>query len=176
MDFSRLEHNITDMMKEQQLKLGYRRETIRLYYPLSSLNRFLHTEYDKVQMHQALEDFSRETEPRLGKLTVSSQKDRFCILIPPEGAAYVHPHMEQDGFLSDLIQTVSRHGVTIEEVLSVFTSYSDHVQMEQLEDAEFDYLVYFTDGIPDAYRYCLTNEGCHVTYHRFTKEDYEEMF
>ena len=37
MDFARLEKNIIDVIKEEQAKLGYRKESIRLYYPLSSL-------------------------------------------------------------------------------------------------------------------------------------------
>ena len=37
MKFDKLEQNIIDMIKEEQAKLGYRRENIRLYYPLSSL-------------------------------------------------------------------------------------------------------------------------------------------
>lgn len=40
MDFARLEKNIIDVIKEEQAKLGYRKEKIRLYYPLSSLNHF----------------------------------------------------------------------------------------------------------------------------------------
>ena len=36
MRFEKLEQNIIDMIKEEQAKLGYRKESIRLYYPLSS--------------------------------------------------------------------------------------------------------------------------------------------
>ena len=46
MDFSRLEKNISDVIKEQQAKLGYMREKVRLYYPLNSLNHFFGTEAD----------------------------------------------------------------------------------------------------------------------------------
>ena len=35
--FQRLEGNIIDMIAEQQAKLGYLKESVRLYYPLSSL-------------------------------------------------------------------------------------------------------------------------------------------
>lgn len=36
MRFEKLEQNIIDMIKEEQAKLDYRKESIRLYYPLSS--------------------------------------------------------------------------------------------------------------------------------------------
>ena len=35
--------NMTDQVKEAQLKLGYAPETVRLYYPAASLNEILGT-------------------------------------------------------------------------------------------------------------------------------------
>ena len=35
MGFRRLEENLIDLVKEQQAKLGFRPEVIRLYYPVS---------------------------------------------------------------------------------------------------------------------------------------------
>ena len=40
MGYERLEKSLTDTIKEEQAKLGFRKEAIRLYYPLSSLNHF----------------------------------------------------------------------------------------------------------------------------------------
>ena len=57
MDFSRLEKSIMDVIKEEQAKLGYRKEKIRLYYPLSSLNHFFQVEGDVTGM---LEKLNRE--------------------------------------------------------------------------------------------------------------------
>ena len=38
--YDRLAQSLIDIIKEQQAKLGYRKEIVRLYYPLSSLNHF----------------------------------------------------------------------------------------------------------------------------------------
>ena len=35
MGYERLEKSLTDTIKEEQAKLGFRKEAIRLYYPLS---------------------------------------------------------------------------------------------------------------------------------------------
>ena len=43
-DFTGLEKNIIEVIQEEQIKLGYRSELIRLYYPITSLNRFFHTD------------------------------------------------------------------------------------------------------------------------------------
>jgi hypothetical protein len=175
MDDSRLEKNISDVIKEEQIKLGYRIEAIRLYYPLQSLNRFLKTDCDICQMQELLADFCKTVEKKFGTVTISNQGERFCFHLPPQASEYVHAHTEDKGFLYDFIHTVSRHGVTIDDVLAQFRKYSDCVHIERVSHGEFDYLVYFEDGQPDEFRYCLTDEGCHIIYHRFTIEDYEDF-
>ena len=40
MGYDKLERNLIDIIKEEQAKLGFFREDIRLYYRLSSLNHF----------------------------------------------------------------------------------------------------------------------------------------
>ena len=44
MGYSKLEKNLIDLMKEEQANLGYRKEAVRLYYPLSSLNHLFDAE------------------------------------------------------------------------------------------------------------------------------------
>lgn len=163
-------------MKEEQIKLGYRRETVRLYYPLLSLNRFLHTDFDIDEMAETLKEFTASVSDRLGRIEISHKEERFCICLPPEASEYIYMNTEKSGFLYDFIQTVSRHDISIEEVLRLFKKYSDHVHVEKMEQDDFDYLVYFEDGKPDEFRYCLTDEGCHIIYHRFTADDYKDFY
>lgn len=175
MNFLNLEKNIIDIVQEQQLKLGYRKEIIRLYYPLLSLNRLLDTNCDTNQMQAAMESFCFFVQERLGQMEVTHQKDRFCLIIPAQGSEYVHKHMEEDSFLRDFIDAISRHNASMEEILQQFHKHSNRVHVEQPQNAEFNYLVYFEDGIPDNYRYCITDEGCHISYHRFTEDDYNDL-
>lgn len=44
MNLEALEKDICYVIKEEQIKLGFRKESISLYYPLSSLNSILETE------------------------------------------------------------------------------------------------------------------------------------
>lgn len=175
MKFEGLERNIADIIAEQQIKLGYRSETVRLYYPLISLNRFLGREYTIDQMHEILSEFCKAVEPRLGKIKISNEKERFCFAIPPEGNAYIHDHMGDGGFIKDFIKAIEKHGCTIDDLVKIFRQYADHVHVEKINQGDFDYLVYFEDGIPDNFRYCITDEGCHMIYHRFTQEDYRDF-
>ncbi|MDE6626100.1 MAG: YchF/TatD family DNA exonuclease [Lachnospiraceae bacterium] len=173
--FNKLENNIIDAIEEQQLKLGYLKETVRLYYPLSSLNRFLDTQNSVEQMKSALQLFSAATRNRLGGVAVTNKGERFCIAIPPEGTEYIHKHMGTGGFLADLVATVAKEGSTLEDVLRQFYKYSKQVHVEEMKNGEFDYLVYFENGDPDSYYYCITVEESHIIYHRYTKADYEEF-
>ena len=168
-----LSQNIFDVIEEGQLKLGYRREAIRLYYPLASLNAFFAAAYDRAQMHEALLRFAKEHRDAFGEIAVSSRGDRFCLTVPPEGVEFVHSHADESGFLAEFLRAISRHGATVDDLLAVFRRHSDRVVVKSLHNGEFDALIYFEDGVPDAYRYCIAKEPCHLTYHRFTKADYD---
>lgn len=176
MDFTRLRKNIFDIVKEQQIKIGYRKEAVRMFYPLQSLNRLLGTELNETEMESVLNSFAESVREELGTINISCDKGRFCILLPEEASEYIHLNTEQNGFLSDFISTVSKHNVSVDEVIEVFRKYSDRVHVERVNNGEFDYLVYFEDGEPDDYRYCLTDEGNHIIYHRFTIEDYNDFY
>lgn len=175
MDCSRLEKNIIDVIKEQQAKLGYIREKVRLYYPLSSLNHFFGTDADENEMNRILEEFCRSVRDSLGDVRVSNTGDRFCFLIPEQGAEYVRSVTGEHEFISELIELVRRHGCTIRQIRELFGRYSEKVHFEKVDNGEFDYLIRFEEEAEDQYIYCFKEEGCHITYHRFLPEDYREL-
>lgn len=191
MDFSRLEQNIIDVIKEEQIKLGYQKEVIRLYYPLQSLNRFLKAEYGMNQMQELLEQHfasGSEDMKNLGEIVgdvsvcmcgcgvqVTHKDERFCFFLPESIVEDVHEHMQDHEFIREFIETIRKHGCTIEGLLKVFKKQSEHVYFEKMNHGEFDYLIYFEDGVPDDFRYCITDELCHMIYHRFTPEDYADF-
>lgn len=172
MNCKKLMQNIMDVIAEEQIKLGYRSEVIYLYYPLKSLNSLLGTDSNIYEMNISLSEFSEYAKEYLGKIGISNRKERFCIAIPPEGADYVHEHMGENDFLKNFIGVVSKHGCTLEDIVGVFGQYSENVMVKKIDDGEFDYLIYFTDGKPNDYMYCIKFEGCHAGYHRFTEDDY----
>lgn len=175
MNFLKLQKNIIDVIVEEQVKLGYCKETIRLYYPIQSLNRFLETDFEIEEMKNALKQFSVFVSDSLGEIEISNKNARFCILIPPAGVEKVYQNRGDVSFLSDFVSVISKHGGSFEEICEVFWKHSEEVHIEKVDNGEFDYLVYFENGTPDEYCYCITDEGCHFIYHRYTKEDYEDF-
>lgn len=175
MDYRRLEQNLIDLVKEEQAKLGYRKEDIRLYYPLSSLNHFFNMAADAEQMAEILSGFAAYTDGRLGRVGVSHKGDRFCFHIPEKGAAYVHDHMGENEFIAKLVRLVGTHGCTMEQIKSLFCDESPDVRIEPVDNGEFDVLIRFAEDSADPYYYCFKDEGCHIIYHRFLPEDYADF-
>ena len=171
-DFKTLERNIIDIIQEEQIKLGYHKETIRLYYPMESIKHLLGTDLLADDLRKVLDNFRMYTMDRLGAVEWTHKDSRFCVLIPPIGVEYVHEKVEDRHFLRDFIETINRHGSTLEDILGVFHHYSEQVACEEVTNGEFDYLIYFIDGQPDAFLYCVKFEEHHAIYHRFTKADY----
>lgn len=203
LDYSNLERSLIDVIKEEQAKLGYYREDIRLYYPLSSLNHFLGTDVNADKMQKILEGTgenvdetrnivegkeagSATAEPivagmnarlsdKLGMVEVSHRGDRFCFHIPPEGVEYVHENTKENEFIRELVNLVAKHGCTINQIYELFTARSDRVGREKMDNGEFDERIWFQDDADDPYYYCFKQEGGHMIYHRFLPEDYEDF-
>jgi len=172
-DFKALENNITDVIKEEQIKLGYRSETIRLYYPMESINLLLGGNYLIKELPAVLDQFIKHVNTRLGKVAYSNKDSRFCFIIPSSGVEYVHEKLEDNPFLQEFIDQIGTHNCTLDDILLIFHRYSDEVICKKMNSEEFDYLIYFVNGKPDAYKYCLKFEHNHAIYHRFTKGDYD---
>ena len=175
MNKERLLRNIMDQIKEAQIKLGYDKETIRLYYPVDSLNTLIGTQCADAQMMIETLNEGFGTQPSvLGQLEFTVRTGRIEICIPPEGNEYVHYNVPSPAFLEDMIQVFrSNHHCDLEDICKVFEKYSkDYVCEKTPEGMEFDYVMYFKDATIDAYYYCIKMEMGHTIYHRFTKEDY----
>ncbi len=173
MSYERLEQNLIDLIKEEQAKLGYRREAIRLYYPLASLRHLTGCTDAAPELLQQLSDWFAAGSSVLGAVGVSRQAERFCFLIPPEGSAYVHANLQPDEFICRLISLVGGHA-SMTEILNLFRQQEQPCEVVPADGVEFDVRVRFTEG-NDPYYYCFKEEGHHVTYHRFLPEDYQEF-
>ena len=99
MNYNRLENSLIDVIKEEQAKLGYMKEKIRLYYPLSSLNHFFGNETDAAGMMEILKDFPSYIEEKFGEVTVSHRGDRFCFTVSEKASEYVHNNMKENEFI-----------------------------------------------------------------------------
>lgn len=174
MGYERLEKSLIDLVKEEQAKLGYRKEMIRLYYPLSSLNHFMETNADSEEMQELLTDFPKAAEDIFREVGITHAKDRFCFALSEKASEYVHENMKPNEFIKELVELVAKHGCTMEDIEVLFRSHSDKIVAEPMDNGEFDRMIRFEEG-EDKYYYCFKDEGCHIIYHRFLPEDYADF-
>ena len=132
MDYQKLENSLIDVIKEEQAKLGYRKEEIRLYYPLGSLNHFFDTNGNEEEMTELLKGFAAYTKERLGEVRYSNRGERFCFFIPPEGSEYVHIHTPEKEFIKELVALVGKHGCTMEEIRAFFLHTEKKIHREAI--------------------------------------------
>ena len=171
----RLEKNLIDIIKEEQAKLGYQKEKIRLYYPLSSLNHILDCQDSEEEMLERLQKLPESITDKLGNVSVTAKNERFCFHVSEQGSIYVHENMAENEFIRDLVELVARHDCTIEKILELFRSRAKDSTCQKIENGEFDWLIRFPEEHEDPYYYCFKDEGCHIIYHRFLPEDYEDF-
>ena len=185
--YSRLAKSLIDIVKEQQAKLGYRKEIVRLYYPLSTLRHFFECAVADnkiaprvISENQMLEILAPDNLPKqltdtIGEIKVTARNERFCIEIPPEGSEYVHENTADNEFISGLIELVGTHGCTMERITELFYKYSDDIEKKEMQNGEFDCYIRFLNDPDDTYYYCFHDEGCHIIYHRFLPQDYADF-
>ena len=170
MNESRLEKNLCGVVLEMALKMGLTASPLSLNYPSSSLCRML--EVAPAALPKALDAFVAARTEVFGAVHVQAHEDGFCLTIPAEGVQRIVSRAPAADFLRDLIQTAQAPGVTSEALVAVFRRHSQRVHVEAAASSEFDLLVYFEDGVPDDFRYCIDAHEGFVSYHRFSREDY----
>ncbi len=176
-----LERHIVDTIKEWQLKIGYREGDMKLYYPAKSLAVLLDmdTETEEAGLWNALGQFGEEVKGRLGEIQFSCHEGRYCLDIPSEGCAYVAEQIPVPEFLKLLLEVVATPGRTMEDVRNCFAHFADGKQIKYMEtdsaDHEMGHVFYFEQGDYDPYVYCVEENEFGLTYHRFSRSDYEEL-
>lgn len=172
-----LEQHITDTLKEWQLKLGNMNSELRLYYPYDSICGFLQVEESVPEaLTERILDYLKEKAPYLGEIRVTFSKQRFCLTIPKEGCEYVNTHGETSAFLQELLAALKTQ--EMEEIRAVFLRYAELGEGQVLEQQDAEdggRIFYFDKESIDPYVYCFEEDAFGITYHRFTRMDYEKL-
>lgn len=168
-----LKKNIFDSVKECEIKLGYRKEAISLYYPESVLKELLPATDDNLQ--EKIEEFCRSAAGELGRVQIAETQEegRYQIVIPREGVAYVHENVKAGSFLKAFVENIYKPGMKKEDIIALFQQFSDGVIVEQA--GENEWAVYFESPEVDAYVYYIEEDEFGLQYHRFTQESYREL-
>ena len=176
-DFNRLEENIETTIYEGLLKLGFHdNESIIIYYDLDLLNHLLSTSFTSNEdCLKYLKAFKAYVNVRLQGISILIVNDRFQITVPKEGIAFIHKQNEDNGFLEELINLVKRHSFTIEDIIAIFEHYSNDFVCEEIDNSEFQYVLYFKDSNLDKFKYCFNFDEMGGYYHRLLDFNYDKI-
>jgi len=169
----RLIKNITDQIKEAQMKLGFVRESIRLYFPWDSfmvlLGETLEEEGSGIHSEDKLfpndgncSETERKKQKRrilnelngsagfgtggLGQVSFRESRGRVEVTISPEGAEYVHREISDPPFLKAVIELFgTSHNPSVDDVCACFAEFSPDYVCCKIQDNDFDYALYFQD-------------------------------
>lgn len=104
-----------------------------------------------------------------------AQDGRIAVTVSEESVRAIHEKVEASPFLVEFIGAV-KEGCSLERAAEIFRKYNKNAVITAAPDDEFDLLAYFPDGKPDGCRYCLQDDLGGITYHRFTKLDYDALY
>ena len=178
MNIRPLVQDITDQLKEAQIKLGFGPSTVRIYYTTAALAALTGCgDQQPGDMAAALPALPQAGESSLGALQFAPHEDRVQVTIPEEGVRYVHENVEATPFLCGLIGLFGgHHHTTMAQVTALFDAQqTPYTRRDMPAGSEFDCMLCFPGGLPDGYCYFFKEEMGHLSYHRFRPEDAQHL-
>ncbi|WMJ87320.1 DUF3877 family protein [Anaerocolumna sp. MB42-C2] len=174
--FFNLEENINSTIYEGLLKLGYQNnESFSIYYDLDLLNHLLQTAFESNELCLGyLQEFKAYAKKHLFDIEISLERNRFKFTVSKDGIEYIYKH-ENNPFLQELIQTVNTHSFHLEDILAIFKRYSGDYVCEEIDNDEFQYVLYFKNNRFDRFKYCFTFDEMGGYYHRLLDFSYNKI-
>jgi hypothetical protein len=176
-DYTHLEKNISDMIFEGLIKIGYvDKQRISVYYDLGLLSYLLGVEMLAFeQWRECFSGFKAFTADRLIGLEIKRQGHRFEFSVSGEGVDYIYKNNKSRKFLKELIAVLNRTDCTLEQITDVFQKVSEDIVIEKASHPEFQYVIYFKDKEIDEFKYCISFDEMGHYYHRLLDYDFEKV-
>lgn len=176
-NLAHLEKNISDMIYEGMVKIGYiENQSVSVYYDPGLLCYLLHTDrLTNEEMAECLEEFKQYVIPRLGSIAIKYAKGRYEFCVCKDGVKYIYENNQSRGFLPKLVEVLQNRENGLEQIIKVFREVSENIRVEEVEHSEFQYVISFEDKQIDEFRYCFTFDEMGRYYHRLLDYDFEKV-
>ncbi|HIT90765.1 MAG TPA: DUF3877 family protein [Candidatus Merdenecus merdavium] len=176
-NYAHLEKNISDMIFEGLLKIGYFKEQrISIYYDKGLLSYLLGVDYlEEEEYASCFKGFKEYVSSTLPDLVIKRQKERFEFSVSSEGVSYIYHNNSSRKFLKELIDVLNKKECTLEEIIHVFESVSKEIVVDHVEHPEFQYVIYFKDKDMDEFKYCISFDEMGHYYHRLIDYDFHKI-
>ena len=161
MDPSDLEDRIVSTVQEMQVKLGQSSGSLSLYLPLDCLDGDVEDEIARFREH---------VRHKLGDVACTLDDGRVRITVSEEGCRYVAGLPVSPVLLTMVDAVMSRE--SLDGIKARLEKVSKGLVWKEVDGDGFDHIAYFTDGT-DPYVYCIDSDCGPISYHRFSRRDYE---
>lgn len=175
--YKKLEENIQTTIYEGLLKLGYEAgDRFSIYYDLDLLSCLLGVSFKKnEECLSYLQAFITYANNHLIDLKIILERNRFKFTVPEAGIAFILRNNQDNPFLKDLIDKVNTHNFTLDDILAIFSKYSKNYTCEEIDNSEFQYVIYFNNNAQDKFKYCFTFDQMGGYYHRLLDFSYNKI-
>ncbi len=176
-----LAQHMVDTVKEWQCKIGVRKEKMDLFYPLQSLKQLLQLNPadSTEQLEKTLTEFQKEYEDLFGRLHFWKEKERYGIEIPEEGVIHIAETIPDPEFLEKFLKVIQNPASKMEDITNCFRQFAndkgDILHQENMVHDGLGSVFYFEKDSTERYVYCVEDDDFGLTYHRFTRKEYEEL-
>ncbi|MBD9219402.1 MAG: hypothetical protein EGQ35_03630 [Clostridiales bacterium] len=167
--------NLSDSIFEMMLKLDEQHNSSMCIYYTQELAAFL-LGCKKEELPEKLNEFKTYAEKKLGRVDVETASDnRYGIRVYSNGIDIIMESNPRRFFLRQLIDTIRGRNCTLEQIKEIFAAESQDYVCEEIDDSEFQYVVYFKDENIDEYKYCFTFDVMGSYYHRLIDYDFDTI-
>lgn len=176
-----LAQHMVDTVKEWQCKIGVRKEKMDLFYPLESLKELLQLEpaASTEELEKTLTEFQKENESLFGKLHFWKEKKRYGIEIPEDGVIHIAKTIPDPEFLKSFLKVIQNPASKMDDVCNCFQQFAkekeDVLHQENMVHDGLGSVFYFEKDSTERYVYCVEDDDFGLTYHRFTRKEYENL-
>ena len=170
-----LEKNLCDAIFEMMLKFNENHDSsICMYYTPDLAAYLLGCEIGSI--YEDLSDFKKYTSEHLGKIDIETASDgRIGIRVYTDGIDHIMQSNPRRFFLKKLVEAIRNRECTIDTIKSIFAEESKDFVCDEVDNSEFQYVVYFKDENIDEYKYCFTFDVMGSYYHRLIAHDFESL-
>ncbi len=176
-----LAQHMVDTVKEWQCKIGVRKEKMDLFYPLESLKELLQLDpaASTEELEKTLTEFQKENTSLFGKLHFWKEKKRYGIEIPEDGVIHIAETIPDPEFLKSFLKVIQNPASNMDDVCNCLQQFAkekeDVLHQENMVHDGLGSVFYFEKDSTERYVYCVEDDDFGLTYHRFTRKEYENL-
>ncbi len=169
-------NSLESTIYEGILKLdGCADSNMSIYYDLDLINYLLSTSFTTNEECLSQLQSALKKEGKEDKILVQLQNNRFQFTVTKTGIAHICKSYQNKPFLKQLIDLTKNRQFTLEQIINLFSQYSDNYIHEEIDNPEFQHIFSFSDTQLDPYVYCFTFDEMGSYFHRLLPYHLEDL-